>query len=181
MRLTLSGLTVIAALASGCVVVRDPGPGPGNLIEPLVSLGPTNYPGYRVLAGAATSIPGGEIGYLVTANGQGGYRVTWTDTINSPAQFSGTITVDGTIDKNAAQTHGFSGQETLVFSGDNQITFTSIPGNDVDGVDLVSSTDPIYLDAKINGSHVGVNIFFTGATTRAVNESAQNPVAFTSP
>src|SRR5207302_2014483 len=82
-------LLVLACAASlgGCVVY-DPGidPGPSGPVappradlagEPTASLGPTSYPGYRVLANGSASIPGGDIGYLVTANGQGGYRVVW--------------------------------------------------------------------------------------------------------
>jgi hypothetical protein len=132
-----------------------------------------------VLANGSASIPGGDLGYLVTANGQGGYRVTWTDTLGSAARFSGTITVDGTIDAN--QTRGFSGAESITFVGANQIAFESVPGANLDGVDLVSSTDPIYLDAQIDGSHAGVDIYFTGASTDRLLLSGYDPVAFTSP
>lgn len=184
-------LLVLACVASlgGCVVY-DPGydPGPSGPAappradlagEPTASLGPTAYPGYRVLANGSASIPGGDIGYLVTANGQGGYRVAWTDTLNSPARFSGTITVDGTFD--TRQTNGLSGAESLTYTAANQLAFDSVPGSNLDGIDLVSSTDPIYLDALIDGSHVGVNIYFTGAHTAQLVNSAYDPVAFTSP
>lgn len=172
------------SLLSGCIVVHDhnnppPPPPPPPATEPMVSLGPQAYPGYHVQANASTSLPAGAIGYLVTANGQGGYRVTWTDTEGSAAQFSGTITVDGTIDP--SQTQGFSGNENLQFNGSNQLIFSSVPGAGVDGVDLVSSTDPIYLEADIEGSPQGVDIYFTGASSGAVNISAVDPVAFTSP
>ncbi len=184
-------LVLVASLSlGGCVVVDPnggPDPGPGVTAppradlagEPTLSLGPTAYPGYRVLAGGSASIPGGDIGYLVTANGQGGYRVVWTDTLNSPARFSGTITVDGSFDQR--QTRGFSGAESISFLAANQLAFDSIPGSNVDGVDLVSTTDPIYLDGQIDGSHVGVNIYFTGASTATLVNSAYDPVAFTSP
>jgi hypothetical protein len=184
-------LLVLACVGSfgGCVVY-DPGPGPGpsgptappraDLAgEPTASLGPTAYPGYRVLANGSASIPGGDIGFLVTANGQGGYRVAWTDTLNSPAHFTGTITVDGEFD--TRQTNGLSGAESLTYAAPNQLAFDSVPGSNLDGVDLVSSTDPIYLDAMIDDSHVGVNIYFTGAQTGLLVNSAYDPVAFTSP
>jgi hypothetical protein len=115
----------------------------------------------------------------VTANGQGGYRVTWTDTLGSAARFSGTITVDGTID--GSQTRGFSGAESITFVAPNQVAFESVPGANLDGIDLVSSTDPIYLDAQIDGSRSGVNIYFTGATTDRLLISGYDPVALTSP
>src|SRR5690242_4404308 len=80
----LSTLAFSLSLLSGCIVVHDnnppPPPPPPPASEPMASLGPQGYPGYHVLAGASTSLPAGAIGYLVTANGQGGYRVTWTDT-----------------------------------------------------------------------------------------------------
>jgi hypothetical protein len=184
-------LILVSALSlGGCIVVDptpDPGPGPGTTAppradlagEPTLSLGPSAYPGYRVLANSSASIPGGDLGYLVTANGQGGYRVVWTDTLNSSARFSGTITVDGTFD--SRQTQGFSGAENLTYLASNQISFDSVPGANVDGIDLVSSSDPIYLDGQIDGSHVGVNIYFTGAHTASLVNSAYDPVAFTSP
>lgn len=185
--LLLSCSVAFSFFASGCIVVHDhtgnpgpqPTPAPSN--EPLDNLGPQQSPGYHLLAGASTMLPAGDLGYLVTANGQGGYRVTWTDTQGSPAHFSGTITVDGTIDP--SQTHGFSGQESITFTGVNQVAFDSTPGSDVDGVDLVSSTDPIYLSASIDGATnpTDVAIYFTGATTQVVNISSLDPVAFTSP
>jgi hypothetical protein len=169
----------------GCIVVDHTPDGPPPVVsppradvagEPAVSF-PTGT-GYHVLAGGSAELPSGDIGYLVTANGQGGYRVVWSDTLNSPAHFSGTVSTDGTFDP--AQTHGFSGAESLTYTGANQIAFSSVPGQNLDGIDLVSSTDPIYLDARIDGSEV-VNIYFTGATTRALVNSVYNPVAFTSP
>lgn len=191
MRRTNLLLACIAALAfaPGCIVVHDHGGGGGGNVqpvpqnEPLVQLGPQNYPGYHVLANANATLPGGDLGYIVTANGQGGYRVTWTDTNGSAAHFSGTITVDGVIDSNPQNTHGFSGNENLTFTGENQISFDSVPGTGVDGVDLVSSTDPIYLSASIDGyTDPGqVHIYFVGATTQLNNVSSVDPVAFTSP
>src|SRR5437868_9272264 len=95
-------LVLVSALSLGGCIVVDPGHDPGNggttappradfAGEPTLSLGPTAYPGYRVLANSSASIPGCDLGFLVTANGQGGYRVVWTDTLNSAARFSGTI------------------------------------------------------------------------------------------
>lgn len=146
--------------------------------EPLVNLGPNNYPGYRVRALSATAIPAGGIGFAVTANGSGGYRVIWTDTLNSAATFSGTLTTDGNFDVGQTQLIGSPG---LTQTGANQYAFSSVPGAQVDGFDVVSSTDPVYLEAKIGGSTAGVAIYFTGATSNLVQTSAQNPVAFTSP
>jgi hypothetical protein len=188
----LLGALLLATLSSGGCIVVDHSPGGGGPVnpgptppradqagEPTLSLGPQAYPGYRVLAGASSSIPSGDLGFLVTANGQGGYRLVWTDTLGSPSQFHGTVTTDGTFDMR--QTQGFSGHEQLTYSGVNQIAFSSVPGSAIDGIDLVSSTDPIYVDAMIDGTHSGVALYFTGASTGALVNSAYDPVAFSSP
>jgi hypothetical protein len=136
--------------------------------------------GYHVRAGAAAALPDGDLGYVVTANGQGGYRVTWTDTWGSAARFSGTITTDGYFDP--SQLQHFSGGEHLYLSDDlRTVYFDSVPGTVLDGVDVVSSTDPIYLDAAVDGSRSGFGLYFTGADTGQVLAAQYNPLAFTSP
>jgi hypothetical protein len=146
--------------------------------EPQVTLGPTSYPGYHVKANASTSLPGGALGFLVTANGQGAYRVVWTDTLGAGDTFSGTLTTDGSFD--ATKTNPI-GNPNLQRSAANQYAFSSTPGANLDGFDVVSSTDPVYLEAKIDGSTANVAIYFTGATTSQIQTSALDPVAFTSP
>jgi hypothetical protein len=137
-------------------------------------------PGYHVLAGASSELPAGDIGFVVTANGQGGYRLTWSDTAGSAAHFSGSITCDTTFDP--SQLRGYSGYENVGLSSDNTtITFDSVPGANLDGVDLVSNSDPIYLDLLVDGSHNGFNIYFTGAESSLLLTSSYDPVAFTSP
>src|SRR5262245_34425235 len=85
-------VVVLAGLASGChVTVIEHTPTP---TDPAIAVGARRMLGYRVLANADTVIPGGDIGYLVTASGQGSFRVVWVDTANSPAVFSGSITMD---------------------------------------------------------------------------------------
>jgi hypothetical protein len=182
----LSALLLATLSSGGCIVVdhgggnADPTPPRADQAgEPTLSFGKDGYPGYRVLAGSTASIPSGDLGYLITANGAGGYRLVWTDTLGSAAEFHGTITADGGFDMR--QTRGFSGAEELTYSAANQITFRSVPGRAVDGVDLVSNTDPIYVEALIDGTRAGVALYFTGASTGALVSSAFDPVAFTSP
>ena len=106
--------------------------------------------------------------------------MTWSDTYGSAAHFAGQITTDGYFDR--SQVAGYSGAEYLTLSGDDRvITFDSTPGSYVDGVDLVSSTDPIYLDVTVDGARSGFGVYFTGAQTHALINSAYVPVAFTSP
>jgi hypothetical protein len=192
MRLSLALILLSSTLAStGCIVhthdYGDGGGGPvggggggGQVLDGAEPLGLRAMLGYHVSAGAASALPDGDIGYVVTANGQGGYRVSWSDTYGSPAHFSGTITTDGVFDP--SQFSGLSGAEYLSMSADQRtISFDSVPGSNFDGVDLVSSTDPIYVDATVDGSHYGFSMYFTGADTHQVLTSSYDPVAFTSP
>jgi hypothetical protein len=153
---------------------------PAPALDAPRPLGALGMLGYHVAANASVEMPAGDLGFLITANGQGGYLVTWTDTVGSPAHFSGTITTDGQFDPN--QLTRYSGYENATLSSDlKTITFDSTPGTVVDGISMVPSTDPIYLDAYVDGVHTGFDILFTGADSGARLDSAYDPVAFTSP
>lgn len=134
--------------------------------------------GYHLRAGAASEVPGDQLGFVVTANGLGGYRIAWVGFDGSASLFSGTASVDGTIDP--ASIAPLSGREDVTLSADHRsIDFSSVAGSAADGVDFVPSTDPIYVDLRIDGDTAA--IFFTGADTSRVYQSAYDPVAFTSP
>jgi hypothetical protein len=189
------GLLLAFALSTtGCFVAADPGPysgpsgggggtgptQPSPALDAPRPLGLAQLVGYRVEANASAELPAGDLGFVITANGQGGYRVTWSDTYGSAANFTGYLTTDGYFD--ASQVRGYSGAEQIQMSADaGTVTFSSTPGSYVDGVDVVSSTDPIYLDLRVDGSRTGFGIYFTGAESGAQLSSAYNPVAFTSP
>jgi hypothetical protein len=147
--------------------------------EPSFVLGARGLTGYHVLAGAQTSIPGGDIGFLVTANGQGGYALYWTDTAGSPAVFTGNVTTDRGFDPNS--TTKVSGSEDVTFTAIDRIDFSGVPGSALEGIQFVSQTDPVYFDLTVDGSHQGFGIFFTGARSGLVQDSLFDPVAFTSP
>ena len=190
-KLALFGFAVAMSSLTGCYVTPTPydggphggGGGGGVYVAPsdvAVTLGAAAMPGYHVSAGAASELPNGDIGFVVTANGSGGYRLTWSDTLNSPAHFAGSITCDTTFDP--TQLKGYSGYENISLSSDDStITFDSVPGNQLDGVDLVSGSDPIYVDLTVDGSHSGFSIYFTGAHTGELLTAQYDPVAFTSP
>jgi hypothetical protein len=134
--------------------------------------------GYHVRAGAASEVPANEVGFVVTANGLGGYRIAWVALTGSTSTFSGSIESDGVIDP--ATVAGLSGREQIVVRADGSgIDFSSVPDANADGVDLVPSADPIYVDLRIDGA--AAPIFFTGADTSRLYSSAYDPVAFTSP
>jgi len=160
------GLMVAVALG-GC-----------GIHEPSVILGAAAVPGYHVRQNAGTEIPAGDIGYLVTANGRGGFTVAFVDTAGSPARFTGSISTDQSFDPN--QTFKLNGAESVIATSANRIDFSGVPGATVEGVTLVAQSDPIYLDAQIEGSRQ-VAIFFTGAHSGVVETSFYNPAAFTSP
>ncbi|HEY2749008.1 MAG TPA: hypothetical protein VGL86_30515, partial [Polyangia bacterium] len=123
----------------GCVVEGSPRGGGGGGGPPLDTphpLGTAGVMGYRVAANASAVLPGNERGFVITADGAGGYRVAWSDLPGSHSLFSGTITTDGTFD--AAQLRGLSGAEDISLSNDGRsLAFSSAPGVNLDGVDLV--------------------------------------------
>ena len=150
------------------------GPAPDSPVH----LGARAMLGYHVRAGAASEVPSNEAGFVVTANGLGGYRLAWVAFDGSASVFSGTASTDGTIDP--ASIAPLSGREDVTLSADHgEIVFSSQPGSAADGVDFVPSADPIYVDLRIDGAPAA--IFFTGADTSRLYVSDYNPAAFTSP
>lgn len=180
---TLSTLSLCALFslgAAGCFGDHRDHGGGDVLVDQARPLGAQGLPGYRVRAGAASELPSNDRGFIVTANGNGGYRLAWGDFAGSTSEFSGVISTDGQLDP--TQVQPFSGQENLTLAADNRsLAFDSTPGGALDGVDVVSSTDPIYVDALVDGSRVGFNIYFTGAESSLLLVSDYDPVAFTSP
>ncbi|MCU1280923.1 MAG: hypothetical protein JWM53_4469 [bacterium] len=150
----------------------------GSSADSPVPLGARGELGYHVRAGAASEVPGDEVGFVVTANGQGGYRLAWVAVDGSLSSFSGTASSDGVIDP--ASIAPFSGRENIQLSRDGRtLDFSSVPSGAADGLDFVPSADPIYVDLRIDGA--AAQIFFTGADTSRLYLSQYNPVAFTSP
>lgn len=185
----ISLVPLFALAASGCIVEHDPGPydgpapapapapAPSPAVDAAEPMGAQAMLGYHVLANGSAALPDGDLGFVVTANGGGGYRITWSDTLGSAADFSGTITTDGYFQS----VQPYSGEEYIDTPDSSTVTFESQPGTYVDGVDVVSSTDPIYVDLLVDGSHYGFSIYFTGGETGTLQTAAYNPVAFTSP
>jgi hypothetical protein len=169
-RLTITLPLVASLFVVGCAHDATP--------DSPVHLGALGEPGYHVRAGAASEVPGDEVGFVVTANGEGGYRIAWVAVDGSVSTFSGSVSSDGVIDP--ASIVPFSGREDISLSGDHRtIDFSSVPSSAADGLDFVPSADPIYVDLRIDGA--AAQIFFTGADTSRLYLSQYNPVAFTSP
>ncbi len=160
--------------ASVCLAGCASGPPPDS----PVPLGVRGQLGYHVRPGAASEVPGDELGFVVTANGQGGYRIAWVALAGSTSSFTGSVSSDGVIDPSSVTP--LSGREQIAVQADGSaIDFSSVPQDTPDGVDFVPSADPIYVDLRIDGAPA--QIYFTGADTSRVYLSQYNPVAFTSP
>jgi hypothetical protein len=136
--------------------------------------------GYHVRAGVpAQRVPGG-LGFVITADGQGGYQITWTTTVADSGKhtFIAEVTSDGAFDPSSVVP--MSGREHVqVLDGARRLWVTSQPGSDhPDGFAFVSS-EPIYVMVLVDGGQRF--IFFTGAETGRLMMSNYSPVAFTSP
>ena len=172
----LASMRSLALLALPFVVAAGCSSGPPP--DSPVHLGARHELGYHVRAGAASEVPADELGFVVTANGLGGYRIAWVALAGSTSTFSGSVESDGVIDP--ATVAPLSGREQIVVRADGSgIDFSSVPQASADGVDFVPSADPIYVDLRIDGAPAAV--FFTGADTSRLMQSAYDPVAFTSP
>ena len=174
----LVGLMSLSLLFTGCIVHETDTPPPSNTGPVYAgSPPPVGTPGYRVAANASVTMPDGDLGFLVTANGAGGYRVAWTDTQGTPALFSGTLTTDGSFDYSQL---GVVGAPSVEETASNRIDFSSRPGAAIDGIDLVSSSDPIYLTAYVDGRMDGFSIYFDDPAA-GPSVSNYDPVSFSSP
>jgi len=179
----ISVLTLASAsLLAGCIVVHDHNnnqPLPNTCSVPAPVVYSSNFPAFHVLVNANSPvIPAGDGAYAVTSNGNGTYRLAWTDNTGLSSCFSGRIT--GIDNFNASQVTGLSGLETISLIAPNQIGFASIPGSTVDGVDFFAQQDPIYVDVYDDNSQ-SVNIYYTDGTTTLPMTTGANPAAFLSP
>lgn len=126
----------------------------------------------HIQANASISIPPGQVGFAVTADGLGGYRVAWVDTAGANRRYHGSIFDNGSFSQISSV-----GMQYATANG-GRLDFESAPGAGTAGyVDFVSSVDPVVVDA-LNGSG-GSALYYvdTSGLTRAV----ATPATFTSP
>ncbi len=151
-------------------------PGDGGVVS-TTTLGsgrarPADQSAEHVLAGGSVTIPDGEYGFTVTANGQGGYRVAWVDAAGVGLRFHGSVFVHGSFSQISS-----TGMNYATATGE-RLDFESEPGAGALGyVDFVSSTDPITVDA-LAGSQDGTLWFVDPSGT---TDTAPTPATFTSP
>lgn len=131
-------------------------------------LGAKQLPGYRI--DATPSLTLAQSGFGVTTTGGGRFRLLW-----SGAQadlLEGTLTTDGQFDPTGTSPLG--GKE-LVANQAGQIQFRLNPTAEVNGLDLVTSSGPIYLDLTRNADRAAASISFLREGRTQL--SAHNPVA----
>jgi hypothetical protein len=131
---------------------------------------PADSAALHVFAGGSVTVPNGEYGFTVTANGQGGYRVAWVDAAAVGLRFHGSIFVHGSFSQITS-----TGMNYATAAGE-RLDFESQPGAGSLGyVDLVASTDPITVDV-LAGAADGT-LYYTDGNPQTV----VTPATFTSP
>jgi hypothetical protein len=133
---------------------------------------PADQTAQHVQAGGAVTVPDGQYGFTVTANGQGGYRVAWVDTVGAGLRYHGSVFVHGSFSQISS-----TGMDYATASGE-RLDFESQPGAGTLGyVDFVTSTDPITVDV-LAGAQPGT-IWYPDATGTIT--ATTTPGTFTSP
>jgi hypothetical protein len=133
---------------------------------------PADQTARHVQAGGSVTVPNGQYGFTVTANGQGGYRVAWVDAALVGLRFHGSIFIHGAFSGVSS-----TGMNYATASGE-RLDFESQPGAGQLGyVDFVTTSDPITIDV-LAGSQNG-SIWYPDASGAA--ETSSTPATFTSP
>ncbi len=162
--LRLMVLLAIVGFTAGCPPLH---PGDGENVTTPQTI-------FHVDEGASIPLPADTFGYLITTNTGGSYRIVWTDTQNSAAEFSGSITNDGGFSQVVAY-----GAASAQLTQSNQIDFDSVPGANLDGVDFLANSEPIYLYGEIDGRYSTATIYFADSSGTLVMTSS--PGGFTTP
>lgn len=140
----------------------------GAMDDGAETLGMQQLAGYRIDAAASLTLDAS--GFGVTAASVGRFRIVWQGSATDVLE--GKITTDGQFDPTGTSPLG--GKE-LVANQPDLISFRLNPTADLNGLDLVTSQGPIYLDLVRNGDRAATPIAFLrgGAPQR----SAHDPVA----
>jgi hypothetical protein len=191
------GLTATAALGAGCFHTDEDdiyvAPAPYDLSVPpgptdlaarrddgggtTTNLGsgrarPADSTPLHVNAGGSVTVPDGQYGFTVTANGQGGYRVAWVDATGAGLRYHGSIFIHGSYSQVSS-----TGMNYATANGE-RLDFESQPGAGQLGyVDFVSSSDPITVDV-LAGAQLGT-LYYDDVND--VTQTILTPATFTSP
>jgi hypothetical protein len=137
---------IVAALLLSAACTTEPN-------TDAVLLGRQQQPGYRI--DPSTELTLAHMGFGVTHTGAGGFRLLWTG--QQADVLSGVITTDGQFDPNGTSPLG--GKE-LVANQPDRIEFRVNPTASENGLDLVTSAGPIYLDLSRNADRAATTIAF---------------------
>jgi hypothetical protein len=133
---------------------------------------PADQSPLHVQAGADVTVPAGQYGFIVTANGAGGYRVGWVDAAGAGLRYHGSIFVHGAFSQISS-----TGMNYATASGE-RLDFESQPGAGTLGyVDFVASNDPVTVDV-LAGAQNGTLYYTDG---NSLTQTAPTPATFTSP
>jgi hypothetical protein len=176
----LFAFLIVGFALPGCIVVHDttnPPPPPGNTCDLPTQSASASVPAPNHVA-AGFPVSAADIGYTVTANGQGDYAIHWRAGDNISTCFTGIVTVQGTI--SPSRTGAVTGVETYQISAVNQLRFASVGGAEDQGINVGVGVEPIFLDAFVDGAHAD-HIFFRDGLNAAADTVTNSPAAFTSP
>jgi hypothetical protein len=158
----ICNLALLGVLAlPGCG--EDPPPGDG-----AAPLGTRQLQGYRIDVAATLSLS--QAGFGVTTTGGGKYRLMWRGAQTDLLE--GKLTTDGQFDPTGTSPLG--GKE-LVANQADLIEFHLNPTAQENGIDVVTSGGPVYLDLTRNADRTAVNLRFVREGREQL--SAHNPVA----
>jgi hypothetical protein len=158
-------------------VAQDAGapPSPGDGGAALLGSGraqPAATTARHILANASIDIPPGQVGFAITADGQGGYRVAWVDTAGANRRYHGSVFVAGSFSQLSSV-----GMQYVMATGE-RLDFQSAPGAGTTGyVDFVTSVDPITVDGLVGSSDA--TLFYVDGS--GVARSVATPATLTSP
>ena len=147
--------------------------------QPRATPNPQSTTVYRIFPGAALSgvTPGTDIGYFITANQGGSYRLVWTGDAQQAGgvrrYFYGSVWTPGRFQSNAV-VPGCNGNICPLETGDvvtqpqqvqggQRIDFSAVATNGLDGFDFVVDTEPAIFDLYIDGQQYKELVFFPAA------------------
>jgi hypothetical protein len=166
-------LLAIVVCATGCFGGSQPPPQCNLIAGPALTATAT----YIVKGNAQTTIPGGQAGFLLTANLVGGWRLTWTDTTGAQTCFNGIVyAASGAFSQLAPLTDGID----LTTDAQGALRFASAPGTAVHGFDFLASggaTDTVTIDTRVGDG--AAQIFYTDKASNLVG-TVIAPAAFLS-
>ncbi len=141
---------------------------------------------YVVAAGQGVQLPANTAGYAITSGGGGSYRIVWDANGSASQEFWGSIFTTGTFTSAGPCAATVCGLESNDFvsqayavTGGQRIDFDGFASANADGIDFVTSTEPVYFDLLIDGSRSASNVFFISNATGQLATAGTVPFGLT--